>query len=183
MRTCDEIANYITQNSYYDKYNDFSGSISKIIETLKADEDVVFAAGTRSITNEAVVMCRKGSVVAITNQRLIYAGRSAAMFSTNIFVKSVSLEYVSDILYNKKSGGISIDCRNEYVIFWTDKEKVVEVFNRVSSAIDNVKNAKNAPASAGVSTADELKKFKELLDVGAITQTEFDAKKKQLLGL
>lgn len=33
------------------------------------------------------------------------------------------------------------------------------------------------------SNADELKKFKELLDIGAITQEEFDAKKKQLLGL
>ena len=32
-------------------------------------------------------------------------------------------------------------------------------------------------------TADELKKFKELLDMGAISQEEFDAKKKQLLGL
>ena len=33
------------------------------------------------------------------------------------------------------------------------------------------------------SNADELKKFKELLDNGIITQEEFDAKKKQLLGL
>jgi len=32
-------------------------------------------------------------------------------------------------------------------------------------------------------SADELKKFKELLDMGAITQDEFDAKKKELLGL
>ncbi len=34
-----------------------------------------------------------------------------------------------------------------------------------------------------VSAADEIKKFKELLDLGAISQEEFDAKKKQLLGL
>lgn len=33
------------------------------------------------------------------------------------------------------------------------------------------------------SAADELKKYKELLDSGIITQEEFDAKKKQLLGL
>ena len=33
------------------------------------------------------------------------------------------------------------------------------------------------------SNADELKKFKDLLDAGIITQEEFDAKKKQLLGL
>lgn len=33
------------------------------------------------------------------------------------------------------------------------------------------------------SNADELKKYKELLDMGIISQEEFDAKKKQLLGL
>ena len=33
------------------------------------------------------------------------------------------------------------------------------------------------------SDADELKKYKELLDSGIITQEEFDAKKKQLLGV
>lgn len=37
--------------------------------------------------------------------------------------------------------------------------------------------------SGAVSSADELKKYKELLDSGVITQEEFDAKKKQLLGL
>ena len=37
--------------------------------------------------------------------------------------------------------------------------------------------------NSSVSAADELKKFKELLDSGVITQEEFDAKKKQLLGL
>lgn len=37
--------------------------------------------------------------------------------------------------------------------------------------------------TASDSPADELKKFKELLDMGVITQEEFDAKKQQLLGL
>ena len=38
-------------------------------------------------------------------------------------------------------------------------------------------------ASAGVSAAEEIKKFKELLDAGIITEEEFAAKKRQLLGL
>ncbi len=33
------------------------------------------------------------------------------------------------------------------------------------------------------SNADELAKYKDLLDKGIISQEEFDAKKKQLLGL
>lgn len=45
-------------------------------------------------------------------------------------------------------------------------------------------SCQNIPTGAAVqSAADEIKKWKELLETGAITQEEFDAKKKQLLGL
>lgn len=39
------------------------------------------------------------------------------------------------------------------------------------------------PAAAGIGAAEELKAYKEFLDSGAITQEEFDAKKRQILGL
>lgn len=38
-------------------------------------------------------------------------------------------------------------------------------------------------AAPALSTADELRKFKELLDMGIISQEDFDNKKQQLLGL
>ena len=38
-------------------------------------------------------------------------------------------------------------------------------------------------AAAIIGGADKLKQYKELLDSGTITQEEFDAKKKQILGL
>ncbi len=37
--------------------------------------------------------------------------------------------------------------------------------------------------SSAASSADEIMKFKELLDSGVITQEEFDAKKKEILGV
>nr|UVY25709.1 MAG: Gas vesicle protein G [Bacteriophage sp.] len=40
-----------------------------------------------------------------------------------------------------------------------------------------------AAAPAAPSAADELLKFKQLLDMGAITEAEYNAKKSQLLGL
>jgi len=43
--------------------------------------------------------------------------------------------------------------------------------------------AANTASQEQPQTTDELKKYKELLDSGIITQEEFDAKKKQLLGL
>lgn len=41
----------------------------------------------------------------------------------------------------------------------------------------------NPPITNELSAADEIRKFKQLLDDGIITQEEFDSKKKQLLGL
>ena len=55
---------------------------------------------------------------------------------------------------------------------------LIERQNKVSAPIQTtIKQEVNQ------SNADELKKYKELLDMGVITQEEFDAKKKQLLGL
>lgn len=48
------------------------------------------------------------------------------------------------------------------------------------------KSTQQAPSqtpAAGQSAADELKKYKELLDQGIITEAEFQAKKSQLLSL
>ena len=59
-----------------------------------------------------------------------------------------------------------------------------KVGTQIRSALEEYKNHEDEDVSGGgVSAADELKKFKELLDAGVLTQEEFDAKKKQLLGL
>lgn len=63
-----------------------------------------------------------------------------------------------------------------------------DILSALQVAADKAAGEAAAQASAPVlsaapSAADELMKFKQLLDAGAITQEEFDAKKKQLLGL
>ena len=60
-----------------------------------------------------------------------------------------------------------------------------EVVDYINKKIREFKSSKggNTTVIQQTSAADELKKFKELLDMGIITQEEFDAKKKQLLGL
>ncbi len=57
-----------------------------------------------------------------------------------------------------------------------------EIADYIRIKVEECKKQKSGQTAA-VSAADELKKFKELLDSGVITQEEFDAKKKQLLGL
>lgn len=55
--------------------------------------------------------------------------------------------------------------------------------NQVCTSDGNVGSSTNVNNKVNVGVADELKKYKELLDDGAITEEEYNAKKKQLLGL
>lgn len=68
-------------------------------------------------------------------------------------------------------------------------ENNIDVHKEISSLLiqrqDNKANIHQTTIKQELqqSNADELSKFKDLLDKGIITQEEFDAKKKQLLGL
>lgn len=53
--------------------------------------------------------------------------------------------------------------------------------HKVMSMLQVICDENNAQPSQTVSVADELKKYKELLDMGAISQDEFDAQKAKLL--
>ncbi len=94
----------------------------------------------------------------------------------------LQLETASALMNNKASNFFN---ENSFTFDTTKvpNEKMREVANYVRQQVEACKRQKSAPAAAAPSPADELKKFKELLDMGAITQEEFDAKKKQLLGL
>lgn len=59
-----------------------------------------------------------------------------------------------------------------------------EVEPAVEYIRNKIKEAKRpAAATATISSAEELKKFKDLADAGIISHEEFELKKKQLLGL
>ena len=57
----------------------------------------------------------------------------------------------------------------------------VEVAEKIRKALEAYKM--NPPEIKPTDSIEELQRYKELLDTGVITQEEFDAKKKQLLGL
>jgi hypothetical protein len=61
------------------------------------------------------------------------------------------------------------------------KEEMIPVYEYIQSKVRSMKELKNYQSRGDVSIADELIKFKELLDNGIISQEEFDKKKKQLL--
>lgn len=62
------------------------------------------------------------------------------------------------------------------------KEEMPGIYEDIRNRIDNAKTMNSKPVINAVSPADELKKYKELFDSNIITQEEFEAKKKQILG-
>jgi hypothetical protein len=61
-----------------------------------------------------------------------------------------------------------------------DIENAIEA-DEIAVPLEYAKKREDIPGAAIISKADELKKLKELLDSGALTQAEFDAEKKKLL--
>ena len=63
-------------------------------------------------------------------------------------------------------------------------KKMTEVTNYVKSRVDAVKKGSTTPVStnsSNISVADELLKLKQLLDMGVLSQEEFDEQKNKLL--
>lgn len=74
---------------------------------------------------------------------------------------------------------------NAVVLKMGQNEEAAQIKGYIEEQILKRANAQGGTTvvQQAASPAEELKKFKELLDMGIITQEEFDAKKRQLLGL
>ena len=161
-----------------------------IADSLRPDEKVVFCIATGPIYARQHSL--GNSAIVLTDARIIFAG------GTSDFIKTVS-SFSLDLLridavdmqaammaYNLMitSAGEQIKCTFAAM----KDQRGAEYLRNFINAIYDCKQAKNEVKQETnvinqVSAADELRKFKELLDMGIITQEEFDAKKKQLLGL
>lgn len=83
-------------------------------------------------------------------------------------------------------GGLSVATSSGKILFLGLSNRN-ELHTAISQLLVERQNKSNSATiikqEVSQSNADELKKYKDLLDSGVITQEEFDAKKKQLLGL
>ncbi|WP_067838316.1 SHOCT domain-containing protein [Amphibacillus sediminis] len=83
----------------------------------------------------------------------------------------------------ESKGGVFEATTDENTIIFNSKKDYAQALE-IKEYIESLQQSE--PASTAESTtseADELIKFKELLDAGVITEEEFAAKKKQILGL
>lgn len=155
----------------FDKYGDpFSGYVF-------AEQTVVPAVIVAVIF--LIIRWWFGSMEIVVTDKRVY-GRVAFGKRVDLPVDSISavaISFMHGITVATSSGKISF--------------KLIENNEEVHKTISTMlikrqeKNESMSTIKQGVaqSSADEIAKFKALLDAGAITQEEFDAKKKQLLGL
>ncbi len=86
---------------------------------------------------------------------------------------------------NERQGSSTFNAvtdENAFVIFEDSYPAACKAKKYIDDAIANRKTGSTSVVNQ-LSPAEEIKRFKELLDLGIITQEEFEAKKKQLLGL
>jgi hypothetical protein len=83
---------------------------------------------------------------------------------------------------NENTKGLFNATQDENTVMFAKKHnQLVEQIKAKIEELQNTATVAGTPVQA--SAAEEIKKFKELLDQGIITQEEFDKKKKQLLGI
>lgn len=85
----------------------------------------------------------------------------------------------------ERRGGIynAIDDENAVVFTKSQNNLATQIKDFIEEKIFNARNNTITPPPVPHSSADEILKFKQLLDAGAINQEEFEAKKKQILGI
>ena len=108
--------------------------------------------------------------------------------SLSLPIEQLSSVSVIESFLDKVRSGKTISIRSASgVIAFPFVQNADEFAQKSLEAINKYKGERRiAPAAAPVasaSNADELKKYKDLLDSGVITEEEFNAKKKQILGL
>ena len=192
MKTLSEIKEFMLSNGSYGhdidadaiKNGKFDEAINFVLSQTDVDEDIVFALYTTGIYSNNSIVCGGKCIFLITNKRIVY-GAKDKLFST---IKSINASDCRDIksdTFGLFTGTIYINTLTEIIKFPASKKQVLKLANMIDKAMKQIQSSSESrnSNSAPFSAADELKKYKELLYMGIITQEEFDAKKKQLLGL
>ena len=135
-----------------------------------------------------VAMVVIGALVALWLKSYLLTVTEKGVTGEIVFGKQVDLplDSVSAISTVPLLKGVSISTSSGKIGFFAIKN-AAEIYKVVNELLRNRQEKKaepvTAPAAPAVDETEQLKKYKELLDMGIITQEEFDAKKKQLLGL
>lgn len=160
-----------------------SEEVLHIVSGIMQKRGATVSGNSRSIgtTNSEL---NRTWLMALTNRRIILINRHLLVGTEYV---EIPLESVNSISFQSRmvSSSISIMHGSDGILLDNIAKGTEKPFvDKANKAISKVRstNVIQTPAATPVSAADELAKWHSLLKQGIITQEEFDAQKKKLLG-
>ena len=162
-----------------------TAAFEEIEKQLRADEEVycAFTGSSCVRKNNSMLFF---SAVAITNQRLLIGGQIKEWKSVRYTVQSFNIENINAFSHSFSiiGGDLIIDTLGDDIkVGMLSRDCIDKIITDAANALHEIKSSKESMTQQKASDADELVKFKGLLDAGIISEEEFNAKKKQILGL
>ncbi len=163
------------------------------MEELKMGEKIIKQISTAladlTVYEDHCLLTAKKNAVSLLITKKFFAGDKKFYYSDLTSVQfrepgKITDGYMEFEYPGSRSGNSSGAYSSENAIAFSrnDLDKMRDIYNYVDSKIREYKSKGNTVIQQ-LSPADELKKYKELLDLGVISQDEFDVKKKELLGI
>ena len=152
-------------------------------------DQVIFAlkgvGGQLEVYADKVVIGRKGALAKMSQG--FFKGEKTILIRqiTAIQVKlggALTNGYVQFSLAGgiESTKGIMAATQDENTVMFAKKNN--ELVSKIKEHIERVIREGGQPGTRGTSDADEIRKFKQLLDEGVISQEEFTKKKSEILG-
>ena len=176
--------------------DDILGVIDKLLQQRgeTPDQPIYYLGGARGrflkvYEDKCIMITKPGAASLLTGnatdgeKTLYYTDVIGVQFKkASVSIGYLQLETASSSMNNKHNNFWN---ENSFTFEADLNDKMDAVAEYVKKKVEENKKQKTVASvvQTTLSPADELKKYKDLLDNGIITQEEFDAKKKQLLGL
>jgi len=137
--------------------------------------NIIFATDRKLIVRNPMMLGMRESIQVIPYEEITAIDLEKGVFSSEVKVSAPGLTTEIRRFFKTTRHGIA-------GIPAIPKEKAEKLVNIVKEGMKQAKAAKAMPqVTAAPTPLEELKKLKELLDMGAITQEEYDEKKKKIL--
>lgn len=151
-----------------------------------------------SISNGITLPCSGGVILRTDGENIIISGKKTEEVIPISVIQSFSLTKPGRIhgtieftTAKAAAGGINIgfgitaalDVQNTFYYYKEDLEIAKQFQDIIMNYDKSTRQPDPTPSGTVVSVVDEIRGLKALLDDGILTQDEFEAKKKQLLGI
>ncbi|MFK5676069.1 PH domain-containing protein [Ligilactobacillus sp. LYQ60] len=156
--------------------------VSRLKDVLDNDELIIFATTGTDEDGHTVLAVTTDKRVFLYNANMFVGGNITDIPLNKISAVSINAGLVlAGIKITSDFGSVSLRniTKNSAKKLRDELNSQIKKFNQTKNQSSN----RSPEKSQNLSDVEQIKQFKQLLDDGILTQEEFDAKKKQILGL